>query len=168
MMFRKWLLGMACLFVMMHAQASPSIELRDFEGKSRNVSEVIGQGKWTIVVLWAHDCGICAREIHHMSTFHEKHREQDAVVLGVSLDGQEYVEQARQFVSRHKLPFLNLLAEPDEGVIMQFGGGRFVGTPTHYFYDPSGRIVGRKIGPLKGEDVEDFIKAFNEGGYSKK
>ena len=147
---------------------SPDIALSDLDARPGNVNEYIGQGKWTVVVLWAHDCGVCGKEIHHMSAFHQTHQDKDAIVLGVSIDGLERIEQARGFVARHKLPFMNLVAEPDEAVILKFGGGRFVGTPTHYFYDPTGRIVGRKIGPIKGEDVEAFIKAVTESGYAKK
>ena len=60
----------------------------------------------------------------------------------------------------------NLLTEPDTDALLKFGGGRFVGTPTHYFFDPIGRIVGRKIGPLSSADLEEFIEAFNSSSYA--
>jgi len=50
--------------------------------------------------------------------------------------------------------------------IKRFGGGKFIGTPTHYFFDPTGRIVGRKIGPISGDDIEEFIAAFNSSPYA--
>ncbi len=146
--------------------AAPSIELQDLDGKPRNVSEFIGHGKWTIVVAWAHDCLICNHEIREMAAFHDDRKDKDAIVLGVSIDGMAQIGEAREFVADHKLPFMNLLAEPEQGVMSQFDGQYFVGTPTHYFYDPSGRLVARKVGPLKRKDIEEFIEALNERPYA--
>jgi peroxiredoxin len=146
--------------------AAPSIELQDLDGKPRNVNEFIGHGKWAIVVAWAHDCLICNREIHEMAAFHDARKDKDAIVLGVSIDGAAQIKEAREFVADHKLPFMNLLAEPEQGVMSQFDGQYFVGTPTHYFYDPRGRLVARKVGPLKQKDLDEFIAAFNESPYA--
>ena len=79
-------------------------------------------------------------------------------MLGVSLDGWEGREQAREFVKRHDLTFPNLLIEPDMAELMKFGGGPFVGTPTFYIYNPQGEIVARQIGPLPLDVLEDFIR----------
>lgn len=153
--------GLACA-------AGPDVALHDLEGKPRNAKEFIGHGKWTIVVVWAHDCSICASEIHRIGGFHEAHKDKDAIVLGVSIDGKEKIELARRFAANHKLPFTNLIAEPEEEIIDKFGGGRFYGTPTHYFYETTGRIVGRKVGPVEPADIESFIEAFNHSPYAKK
>ena len=158
-------LVLAFMLSVVHA-AVPDIALPELDGRPRNINEFIGHGKWVIVVLWAHDCRICAKEIHNMNAFHSAHKDKDAIVLGVTIDGAELIDRARRFASNHKLLFTNLVAEPDEEVILRFGGGRFIGTPTHYFYEPKGRIVGRKIGPLSGEDVEAFIEAFNKSPHA--
>jgi peroxiredoxin len=136
---------------------SPSIELRGFDARAHNVNEYIGHGKWVVVVTWAHDCRICDEEIHHMAEFYQAHKDRDATVLGVSIDGYKQVALARAFVERHKLPFPNLIAEPSQEVMMKFGAGEFVGTPTYYIYNPQGRIVGRNIGPITRKEVEDFL-----------
>ena len=168
MAMQQFFLGFALSLLALAAQASaPSIELRDFDNKPRNVNEFIGQGKWTIVVLWAHDCSVCDKELGPMAAFHTANRDGNAIVLGVSIDGVDKLDQARAFAARHQLPFVNLVAEPDRDVLAKFGGGAFVGTPTHYFYDPLGRIVGRKIGPLPKEDLEAFIEAFNKSPYAR-
>jgi len=141
---------------------APSIPLRDLDGRERNVNEFIGRGKWTIVVTWAHDCPICDREIDEMAAFHVANRDKDAIVLGVTLDGAEFRSEARAFVRRHKLPFVNLITEPSQAVMMKFGAGQYVGSPTYYIYDPAGEIVGQNIGPLTRTEVEDFIRSFNQ------
>lgn len=141
---------------------TPSIPLHDLEGRARNVNEFIGHAKWVIVVTWSHDCHICDREIDEMAAFHAAHHEQQAMVLGVTLDGAEHLKEARAFVKRHKLPFVNLITEPSQEVMMKFGAGKFVGTPTYYIYDPKGEIVGQNIGPLTRVEVEEFIASFDK------
>ena len=102
-----------------------------------------------------------------MNDFHQAHRDKDAIVLGVTIDGAVRLSLAQQFAARHQLQFANLVVEPEEEAVLRFGGGKFVGTPTHYFYEPRGRIVGRKIGPISGADVEAFMEAFNNSPYAK-
>lgn len=168
MALQQLFLGFALTLLALTAHAhAPSIELRDFDNTPRNVNEFIGKGQWTIVALWAHDCPICDKELGQMAAFHAAYRERDAIVLGVSIDGADKLGQARAFAARHQLPFVSLLAEPDPDVLAKFGGGTFVGTPTHYFYDPLGRIVARKIGPLPKEDLEAFIEAFDRSPYAR-
>lgn len=160
-------LVLALLIGSAHASA-PDIALPALDGTPRNVNEFVGTGKWVTVVFWAHDCPICKSEIHKLNAFHAKHRAKDAIVLGVSVDGPAYLEQARRFARDHRLQFTNLITEADADAFKRFGGGAFVGTPTHYFYDPAGRIVGRKIGPVAAEDIEAFMDAFDKSSHAIK
>lgn len=166
MLNRLWWTLLACTLGIAQA-ATPDIVLNDLHGKPRNVNEFIGKGKWVVVVFWAHDCRVCEKEIHQMNTFHQAHQDKDAIVVGVTIDGMARLQLAQQFAARHQLQFPNLVIEPEEEAVLRFGGGKFLGTPTHYFYEPRGRIVGRKIGPISGADVEEFIEAFNNSPYAK-
>jgi peroxiredoxin len=139
--------------------AAPDLTLRDFNGKDRHASEFIGNGKWTVVVIWENDCPICNAEIQTMEFFHLDHKDKDAIVLGVSIDGWKKRHLAKDFVERHDLTFTNLLIELDMAELLKFGGGMFVGTPTFYIYDPSGEIVARQIGPLPIDALEKFISS---------
>lgn len=156
-MVKRILLLLALLASPLLAVATPDIPLQDLQGKSHNANEYIGRGKLVVVVVWAHDCGVCAREIHEMTSFHRAHASRDAVVLGISLDGKAKVEAARKFVRDHKLPFPNLLIEPSQEVMQRFGAGEFVGTPTYYVYDPQGELVAQQVGPLSRKEVEAFM-----------
>ena len=121
---------LAVLMSTTHA-AVPDIALQTLDGQPRNVNEFIGKGKWVIVVFWVHDCRVCASEIHNMNAFHVAHKDKDAIVLGVTIDGAALLDRARGFAEAHKLQFMNLVAEPEAEIIERFGGGKFVGTPTH-------------------------------------
>ena len=159
-------LFLAVMVSVAHA-ASPSVQLHDLEGKPRNASEFIGHGKWVIVVVWAHDCRVCAEEIDEMSALHTARSDSYVSVLGVSIDGREQLKAARDFVSRHNLPFVNLVAEPEKELMMRFGGGPFIGTPTFYFYDPTGQIVSRNVGPTSRNEVEKFIDNYNKSSSAR-
>jgi peroxiredoxin len=137
--------------------AAPDLTLRDFNGAERHVSEFIGNGKWTVVAIWEHDCPICNAEIQTMEFFHLDHKDKDAIVLGVSIDGWKKRDLARDFVERHDLSFPNLLIEMKIEELMKFGGGMFYGTPTFFIYNPAGKIVARQIGPLPIDALENFI-----------
>lgn len=157
----RWVLSVVlsvCLLPVSPAFAkAPSVVLKDFTGRDRNVNEYIGKGKWTVVAFWAHDCPICRQEIHHMVFFHDAHRKKDATVLGVSVDGWANRKKAQLFIDNQALNFPNLIADPD--AIARFGAGTLVGTPTFYIYRPDGRLAGKNVGPLTQDDVEAFIKS---------
>ncbi|MCG6870736.1 MAG: TlpA family protein disulfide reductase [Gammaproteobacteria bacterium] len=138
-------------------QAAPNVPLHDFSGAERNLSEFVGKGRWVVVTIWAHDCPICNAEIYQMDFFHSEHRDRDAVVLGVSLDGMAHRDEAANFVERHGLEFSNLLVEPQEQLLRSFGGGRIFGTPTFLVYDPEGRLRAKQDGPVTQEVLEHFI-----------
>jgi peroxiredoxin len=153
-----WVLILFFLFPPVLWAGAPDIVLKDFLGRDRNVNEFIGRGKWVVVAVWAHDCHVCNDEIHHMISFHNAHKDKGAAVLGVTIDGEDMKKKAQIFVDKHKLPFPNLIAEPEQDVLMKFGAGMFVGTPTFYIYNPTGDLVAKEIGPITRTDVENFLK----------
>jgi len=143
------------------AGATPNFVLKDVAGKSHNVNEYIGKGKWTVVTLWAHDCPICKQEIYQMVFFHDEHRKKDATVLGVSIDGDNRAA-AKRFIDDQGLNFPNLLIDPDQ--VGRFGAGELIGTPTYFIYTPTGKLTGKNIGPLTQKEVEAFIKSGGKKG----
>jgi len=136
--------------------AGPDVPLKDFDGKDRNVNEYIGQGKWTIVSIWSADCPICRREIYHMTFFHDAHRNKDATVLGVSIDGYAAREKAQSFIDEQLLNFPNLIGGPD--VPRRISGNLFIGTPTYYFFSPEGKYMAQRIGPVTQLQAETLIR----------
>jgi peroxiredoxin len=135
----------------------PDVPLSDFEGRVHNIASHLGQGQWVLVVAWAHDCHVCAAEMAELARFHREYAQKDARVVGVSIDGFELRDAAREFIERHRLPFPNYLVEPDQEIMMRFGGGPFYGTPTHYLYDPAGKLVGMSTGSITAQQIRSYI-----------
>ncbi len=142
----------------------PDLVLKDLAGKPHNVNEYIGQGKWTIVMLWAHDCPVCNAEVHQMTFFHDDHRKKDAAVLGISIDGWALRDKAQAFVDRHSVNFPNLIAEPEPKLIETLSARTFYGTPTFYFYKPDGTFVKQHVGALNQEQAERILAQLKKGG----
>lgn len=116
-------------------------------------------GKWLIVMIWAHDCEVCEREIGDYQAFHRKHADDDAVVLGITLDGSEWKRQAVNFVARHQLSFENLIAEPETvaAYYQIVTGTRWVGTPSFLIFGPDKALKAKQVGAVATDLVEQFI-----------
>lgn len=137
---------------------APKLVLSDLNGKPVPVSRYIGQGKWTLVMLWAHNCPVCNREVDNISFFYDDHKKKDVNVLGVSVDGPSQLAKARAFVDDHLVDFPNLVIEPASQQIDAFGGGPFVGTPTFYVYSPEGKLVAKNVGAISIKALNEFLK----------
>lgn len=157
------LLSVLCtaMLAMFPVWASPEEMLYDFEGRPHALEEHLGKGKWLVVTVWASDCAICEREIPELVAFHNAHRDKDATVLGISVDGPGGKREALAFIARHQVSFPNLL---DHGrafrAIYLRATGRpwFGGTPMNLVYAPDGRLAARRIGPLARAEIEAFIE----------
>ena len=154
--WNKWFAIILLWPALLLAAAAPDIVLKGLDGSDRNVNEFIGHGQWTVVVVWSADCPICRREIYQMAFFHDVHKNKDAAVLGISVDGYANKAKAQAFVDDQSLNFPNLIGDPRDA--SRIGGGAFIGTPTHYFFAPDGRFVTQRIGPLTQEQAEKIIR----------
>lgn len=155
--FQVGALLVASLLLSAAVSAAP---LQDFDGKSRTIADYTGHGKWLVVMIWASDCHVCNVEAHHYVDFHSAHHASDARVLGISMDGDSGKADAREFIKRHALNFVNLLGEPDDVAAMysQLTGRPWVGTPTFLIYDPAGKLTAQQVGAVPVTMIEDFIK----------
>jgi len=124
-----------------------------------SLEEFTGKGKWVIVKFWAADCHICNQEAHQYVDFHEFHKDKDAVMLGVSLDGRDR-EAAQEFIRRHQVSYPNLITELSNGTQLysNLSGQSWIGTPSFLVFDPSGVLRAQQAGAVPVELIERFIE----------
>lgn len=119
-------------------------------------------GKWLIVMLWASDCPACNKEASEYVDFHLRHREHDATMLGISLDGQARINEAKDFVQRHEVVFSNLLAEWDSlaDYYEQLTQTPWIGTPSFLVFGPDGNLEAKQTGAVPVDIIEMFLDQY--------
>ena len=124
--------------------------LTDVNGKPRSLSEF--RGKWVIVNYWATWCPPCLDEIPDLVEFHEKHKDKDAVVLGINFEAVD-PEYLQEFVDTHFMSYPVLSMEPVTVTPL----GPVLGLPTTYIISPQGERIARQEGPITGQAIEAFL-----------
>lgn len=134
--------------------------LFDLEGRSRDLSEFTGQGKWLIVMFWASDCHVCNAEAQDYVLFHDRHHDKRAAILGITLDGQAGKAAALRFIERHMVDFPNLIGEPDvvARLFTALAGEPWLGTPSFLVFAPNGELRARQVGAVPVKFIEAFIE----------
>lgn len=125
--------------------------LKDLDGKSHSLSDY--RGKWVIVNYWATWCPPCLEEIPDLIAFHERHRDTDAVVLGVNYEevNRDYL---REFTESLFMSYPVLLMDPVPTTEL----GPVLGLPTTYIISPAGERIARQEGPITGAALEAFLE----------
>lgn len=142
-----WLLWLVLLAG--NVVADPDFALPDLDGEPQRLSDY--RGKWVVVNYWATWCPPCLEEIPELVEFHDRHKERDAVVLGINME-QIPLETLRRFVDEHFVSYPVLVGSPSMDTI-----GPVRGLPTTYLVAPDGRVVARQVGGVTAAGIETFI-----------
>ncbi len=156
----KKLLQGALLVLAVSAAAADTVLFRDLaSGEPREFADYREADKWMVVMIWASDCPVCNREVSGYSDFHLMHEQDDAIILGVSIDGEAGRDDALGFVDNHQVAFENVITEAGAFArrYRELTGTRFVGTPAFLLYDPDGTLRAHQVGAVPVEAIEAFI-----------
>ena len=145
------------LFCGLFSSSTLAFEFNNFNGSSSKLENHLGKGKWTLLMLWAHDCGVCRAEFPSISDFHQTRK--DVEVIGLSIDGEDKKDLAQSFLDSTKSSFTNYITSlsvvaANYNVLTQ---ENFRGTPTFLLFSPDGELIGNNPGKLSIEALESFI-----------
>ena len=157
---RIWLQRLIFVIAVSLATALQAAQLMDFQGRAADIADHSGDGKWLVVMIWASDCHICNQEAASYQSFHDRHKHDDARVLGISMDGSSGKQQAKEFVVRHNLDFPSLIGEPQQvaALYSELTGHPWYGTPTFLLYSPSGELSAQQVGAVPPRLIEQHIE----------
>lgn len=153
----RYLVGL--VFGLLWLPLAQAGNLTDLEGKPRDLDALLGDGKWTVVMIWASDCHICNQEAHQYVDFHTFHKDKDARVVGISMDGPQGVADAKQFIDRHSVNFPNLIGAPEDvaSLYTEATGEYLRGTPSFILFDPQGKVRAADAGAIPADVIAEFI-----------
>jgi len=145
------IIGISPLFILSNATAQPvDFALPDLKGETQKLSDY--RGKWVVVNYWATWCPPCLTEIPELIAFHEKHKDKDAVVIGVDLEDIGLAE-LNEFVESYFLNYPVLRKKPAAKSSL----GIISGLPTSFLISPKGEVMAKQTGGITAKMIEDFI-----------
>lgn len=154
-----WSLFAVCAFTFFINSAHAGMEVQELDGTVVDIDDHRGNGKWLLVMLWATDCHICHQQKPEISAFYNRHKDTDAVVMGIALDGMDKVDEVREYLAVNKPSFPNyvgniaIIASHYQGLTDE----SLRGTPTYLLFGPGGELLGNNPGPLSVDAIEKFM-----------
>lgn len=139
--------------------ASAGMELQELNGEVVDLDDYTGDGKWLLVMIWSTTCHICEEQKPSISKFHNKHKDTDAQVLGIAIDGMKNIDAIKANVESQKTSFPSLVGElvvvasSYQGMTQE----SLRGTPTYLLFNPKGKLVGNNPGPMRIDALEQFM-----------
>ena len=154
----KKILSIIVAYLLLSLPAFAVTNLKD--GSEVSFGDYIGQGKWTVMEIWRHDCPSCRNTIYHISDFDAISENYNAQVIGISSDGIKNKQLATAFVENQALEFTNLLSNPTEidQLIRNNSPQSFIGTPTVMLFTPEGKSAGVIVGPVTADELSHYFE----------
>ncbi|WP_414966354.1 prolipoprotein diacylglyceryl transferase family protein [Caballeronia sp. 15711] len=129
----------------------PSIALMDRDGDQQALTT--GDGRPTVVNLWASWCGPCQSEMPVLARAQIDH---PGVHL-VFVNQGETASHVDSYLESHDLHIQNSLLDPAHAVAKAVGA---IGFPTTLFYDANGRLLSKHLGPFSKATFNQALNAF--------
>ena len=121
------------------AQHAAAFDVVDTRGHRHRLADY--QGRWVVVNFWATWCAPCVAEIPGIAAFSRAHP--DVVVLGIAVDWDD-AQKVKRFAAKVGIDYPLVLS--DERVERELGSPSVL--PTTRIYDPHGKVVYDRVGPV--------------------
>lgn len=134
--------------------------LRDMAGTPTTIDDQVGRGRWSLVVIWATTCHICASEIPRYGAYYASAPEPKFSLLGIALDGFARKDRIIETMARWNMGFPSLVAERPalQWPCANLRKASLYGTPTFMLFNPSGQLKKLNLGPVWISELEAFIR----------
>jgi thiol-disulfide isomerase/thioredoxin len=132
---------------------APEFELQvlDSNGKTLKLSDL--KGKAVVLNFWATYCVPCKTEMPWLVQMQKQYGDQGLQIVGVTKDGDSE-KMAAAFAKKMGINYPILVGT--EKVEDLYGG--IGGLPTTFFIDRNGKVVTRRLGQMKEDQIAEDIK----------
>lgn len=157
--FTRGLMIAACLLCTSLPATGDGVPVQTIDGEPGDLVDFLSPDKWTVVMVWTTYCGICTEQYPILSRFHKDHADDDAVVLGLSLDGYGKGKLVAEYQAAQALNFPTVLTDAGAFAVPYelTTGTEFTGTPTYVIFDPARTIRAFQNGLISREAIEALI-----------
>lgn len=120
------------------AQQFPDVQLNTLDRQSVQLADYIGNGKTTVVAVWATTCANCIMELDHMKGYVDKWAsEYNAEVIAVSMDQYQRIRRVRPMVNSRQWPYTVFIdSQRQLGRLLNFSA-----IPQLFIVDGDGKIL---------------------------
>jgi len=146
------------------AEFDLNMKVKNLQGETASLKEYVGKGNWTLVMFWETTCAICKQQEPEYAKFYEEHKDKDAEVLAVSIDGTDKIKLVDEYKKEYSLPYPVLVTDKSEirEKFLDATKERFRGTPTYLLFSPEGELKAAQPGMLLATSVENYIAKQSE------
>jgi cytochrome c biogenesis protein CcmG/thiol:disulfide interchange protein DsbE len=134
-------------------QAAPSLKLHDLKGAPHSLEDY--RGKPVLLNFWATWCVPCAAEMPLLNEM-QKQYQGKVLFIAASIDDEDMKPQIEAFIKKHQGEALTVMMGATLDSLDDFGVNQ--GMPGTVFIDAEGKIVDRRTGALKREDLEQVLR----------
>ncbi len=148
-----------CVIGTMAGEFDLDMKMKKLDGEPGSLQDHVGKGKWTLVMFWETTCTICKQQEPEYAKFHAEHKDKDAEVIAISIDGTENIELIKEYKKQNSLPYTVMVTDKPE-IREKFEAATdeaFRGTPTYLLFSPEGELKAAQPGMLPATSVENYI-----------
>ena len=130
-------------------KSAPDFTLSNLNSSGGKVSLASFKGKSVVVNFWLSSCQPCQAEAPFLQQSAAKLQAKGVTLIGI--DGQESVNDARQFLQKYGVTYTNVQDTVDGTTGINYG---ITGNPETFFINKNGIVVARWIGELNDQGLQ--------------
>lgn len=140
----------------------PSVDIRNLDGQSVDLKDVVKNDKITVISFWATWCSPCKRELENIDALLPEWRERyDVEFIAISVDDSRTADNVEPYVKGRNWDFKVFTDENnDTKRALNFGN-----VPYSIVINKEGNIVHNHAGYSEGDEflLEDYIEELSAG-----